>query len=179
MLFGKSHELVGNTSEWIQLKRMFARTRLEKLIETLLQIDRRSAGQVIQIVTLAIPRQRRPHRRAVTSMEKIVGPGKVLLLREGRRCVAKVWRVIIEKFPAKLPRSTTGKRDPHRRHRLHGRRFHSQKSHSPFGQRVRKRRARSRLRRQHLFPHRPGLGLERCAPLSRQRTGIKTSKSIE
>src|SRR5213080_564374 len=176
MLVGKSHELVGDTSEWIQLKRMFCRTRLKKLIETLLQINRRSAGHVIQVVTLAIPRQRRSHRRAVASMEEIVGPGKVLLLRERRGRITKVWRVIIEEFAAKLPRSTTGKRNPHRGHRLYGRRFHSQKSHSPFGQRVRKRRARSRLRRQHLFPHRPGLSLESCAPLPRQRTGIKTSK---
>src|SRR2546430_13633043 len=118
MLLGKSHELVGDTAEWIQLKRMFAWTRLEKLIETLLQINRRSAGHVIQIVTLAIPRQRRSHRRAITSMEEIVGPGEVLLLCEGRRRVAKVWRVIIEEFAAKLPRSATRKCNPHRRHRL-------------------------------------------------------------
>src|SRR2546426_5023114 len=130
MLVGKSHELVGDTSEWIKLKRMFARTRLEELIETLLQINRRSAGHVIQIVTLAIPRQRRPHRRAVASMEEIVGPGKVLLLRKRRGCVAKVWRVIIEKFAAKLPRSATRKRNSHRRHRLDDRGFHPQKSYS-------------------------------------------------
>src|SRR2546429_9048679 len=109
---------------------MFARTRLEELIETLLEINRRSAGHVIQVVTLAIPRQRRSHRRAVASMEEIVGPGKVLLLRKRRGCVAKVWRVIIEKFAAKLPRSATRKRNPHRRHRLHGRRLHYQKFHS-------------------------------------------------
>src|SRR5437867_10570284 len=134
MFVGKTHDLVGDTSEWIQLKRMFARTRLEKLIETLLQINRRSAGHVIQVVTLAIPRQRRSHRRAVASMEEIVGPGKVLLLRERRGGVAKIRRVIIEKFAAKLPRSATSKSNPHRRHRLHGRRFHSQEFYSPFTQ---------------------------------------------
>src|SRR6266496_6661498 len=110
---------------------MFARTGLEELIEALLQINRRGAGHVVQVVTLAIPRQRRSHRRAVTSMKEIVRPGKVLLLRERRGCVAKVWRVIIEKFAAKLPRGATGKRNPHRSHRLHGRRFHSQKFYSP------------------------------------------------
>src|SRR5438067_881728 len=79
---------------------MLARTRFEKLIETLLEINRRSAGHVIQVVTLAIPRQRRSHRRAVASMEEIVGPGKVLLLRERRGRITKVWRVIIEEFAA-------------------------------------------------------------------------------
>src|SRR3989442_13541336 len=104
MLVGKSHELVGDTSEWIQLKRMFARTRLEKLIETLLQINRRSARHVIQVVTLTIPGQRRPHRRTVASMEEIVGPGKVLLLRERRGRIAKIRGMIIEKIASKLPR---------------------------------------------------------------------------
>src|SRR5437763_12646475 len=132
---------------------MLARTRFEKLIDTLTETKRRSAGHVIQVVTLAIPRQRRSHRRAVASMEEIVGPGKVLLLRERRGRITKVWRVIIEEFAAKLPRSTTGKRNPHRGHRLYGRRFHSQKSHYPFGQRVRKRRDRSHYRHQHLLPN--------------------------
>src|SRR2546430_9309637 len=100
---------------------MLARTRFEKLIETLLEINRRSAGHVIQVVTLAIPRQRRSHRRAVASMEEIVGPGKVLLLRERRGGVAKIWRVIIEKIAAKMPPRGTPARNPHRPHRLHAR----------------------------------------------------------
>src|SRR5881396_2028753 len=105
MLVGKSHELVSDVSERVKLKRMFAGPGLEKLIETLLRINRRSAGHVIQVVTLTIPGQRRSHRRAVASMEEIVRPGKVLLLRERRGGVAKIRRVIIEKFAAKLPRS--------------------------------------------------------------------------
>src|SRR5260370_29780176 len=179
MLFSKTHELVGDTSEWIELKRMFTWTGLEKLIEALLQVDRRSPGHVIQVVTLPIPRQRRPHCRAVTCVEEIVGPGKVLLLRERGGRIAKVWRSIIEKFAAKLSSSAARKRNPQRRHRLHGRRLYSQKSHSPFTQRMRERGARSRLRSHHLFPHRPGVGLERCAPFPRQRARIKTSKSIK
>src|SRR5712691_4650560 len=142
MLIGKTHELVGEASERIKLKRMFARTRLEKLIEALLQINRRSAGHVIQVVTLAIPGQRRPHRRAVTSVEEIVRPGKVLLLRECGGRIAKVRRMIIEEFAAKLPRSATRERNPHRRHGLHGRRFHSQKFYSAFAQRMRESGAR-------------------------------------
>src|SRR5437879_4069588 len=98
MLFGEAHELIGNTSQRIKLKWMLAWARLEKLIEALFQINRRSAGHVIQVVTLSIPGQGRTHRGAVTCMEKIVRARKVLLFRERCRCVTKVRRVIIEKL---------------------------------------------------------------------------------
>src|SRR3989440_6146255 len=55
MLPGKAHELVRDAPERIQLKRMFAWSRLEKLIEALLEINRRRARHVIKVVTLAIP----------------------------------------------------------------------------------------------------------------------------
>src|SRR6202140_5607497 len=100
---------------------MFARPRLEKLIEALLEIDRRRARQVIEIVALAIPRQRRSHRRAITRMKKVVGPGKVLLFGERGRRVAKVRRVIVETVAAILPCRAARESDGQRGHRWPGR----------------------------------------------------------
>jgi hypothetical protein len=65
VLLGKADELFGNAAQRIELERMLARPRLKKLIEALLEIDRGRAGHVIEVVTLAIPRQRRTHRRAI------------------------------------------------------------------------------------------------------------------
>ena len=57
MLLGKVNKLFSDTPQRIELERMFARTRFEKLIETLLEINRRSARHVIEVVALPIPGQ--------------------------------------------------------------------------------------------------------------------------
>src|SRR5262245_33510507 len=82
MLCREPGKFFRDASQRIQLERMFSRTWLKELIESLLQIDRRGAGHVIEVVTLAIPGQRRSHGCAVARMEEVVGPGKVLLLRK-------------------------------------------------------------------------------------------------
>src|ERR1041385_8224467 len=141
MLLSKMHKLFSDAPERIQLKRMLPRPRLEKLIETLLEINRGRARHVIEVVTLAIPAQRRTHRGSVTRVKEEVRPGKILLLRKRGRGVAKIWRVIIKEIAAVLARSATRERDPHRSHRLYGGRFHSQMAYAPLSQRVRERSA--------------------------------------
>src|ERR1051326_508977 len=143
MLRGKPHELISNTAQRIQLKRMVAWPRFEELIKALLEINCRGAGHVIKIVALAIPGQRRSHRSAVTGVKKIVRPGKVLLFRKCRRRIAEVRRMIIKKLASKLPRRSARKCNAHGGHGLYSRSFHSQKSHAPFTQRMRKRGTRS------------------------------------
>src|SRR5260370_1024404 len=93
VFLGKTHKFVRDAPERIQLKRMLARARLEKLIESLFEINRRDDGHVIQVIAFAIPRKRWARRRSVMRMEKVIRPGKVLRLRKRRRRVAKVWRV--------------------------------------------------------------------------------------
>src|SRR5712692_7466591 len=104
MPFREAHELVRDTSERIQLEWMFARSGFEELIVALLEIDRRRTRHVIQVVTFPIPRQRRTHRRAVTRVEKVVGPAVAHLLCENRGRIAKVWRVVVKKIAAVLAR---------------------------------------------------------------------------
>src|SRR5688572_31562659 len=48
MLLRETNKLVRDPTEWIQLKRMFAWPRLEKLIVPLLEIDRGRARHVIR-----------------------------------------------------------------------------------------------------------------------------------
>src|SRR6185436_18441237 len=146
------HELIGDASERIQLKGVFARTGFEELIETLLEINRRSTRHVIKVVTLSIPGQRWSHRDSVARMKKVVRTGKVLTPGKRGGRITKVGRVIIDKRAAKLPRRAARKGDAHRRHRLDGSGFHSQRSHSPLAQRVRERSARRRLRWNQLVP---------------------------
>src|SRR6185369_6182178 len=106
MLLDKSHELVGDATERIELERMFARPGLEELVLSLLEIDRRSTGHVVEVITLPIPRERRPHRWTIARVIKEIRTGEVLLLREGCRGVAKVRRVIVKKRAAELTRRT-------------------------------------------------------------------------
>src|SRR5258706_6410457 len=103
MLRGKAHELIRDPPERIQLKRMFPRSRFEKLIEALLEINRRCARHVIQVVTLAVPRERWPHRRAITRMKEVVRTREILLFGKSRRRIPKVRRVITKEFAAILP----------------------------------------------------------------------------
>src|SRR5438128_369864 len=77
MPLSKANELFRNPSEGIQLKRMLAWSRLEELIEALLEINRRRARHVIKVVTFAIPRERWAHRHAITRMEKIIRTSEV------------------------------------------------------------------------------------------------------
>src|ERR1700687_4864793 len=134
MLLSEPDELIRDVTERIQLKRMFVRAGFEKLIETLLEIDRRRARHVIEVITLAIPRERRPHRRAITRMKKVVRAGKVLLLRKRGGAITKIRRVIIKEFATVLPRRAARERDAHRRHRLHRRCFHSNHADTPLSQ---------------------------------------------
>src|SRR5205085_6157530 len=83
---------------------MLAGAGFEKLIEALFQVDRRRAGHVIKVITLAIPRERRPHCRPVACVKEIVWAGEVLLMREGGRGVAEVGRMIVEERAAELSR---------------------------------------------------------------------------
>ena len=136
MLLGKAHKLVGDPPERIQLKRMLARTRLEKLIEPLLEINRRDSRHVIQVIALAIPRKRRARGWSVVRMEKVVRSGKVLRLRKRGRRVAKIRRMIIEKRTAVLARRAACKRDAHCNHRLHRSRLHSNQPRAPLGERM-------------------------------------------
>src|SRR5438067_7824999 len=111
---------------------MFPWARFEKLIEALLEINRRCARHVIQVVTLAVPRERRPHRRAITRMKKIIRTGEVLLPGKRGRRIAKVRRVIIKEFAAILSRRTAREREPHRGHRLHRGRFDAEEPDTPL-----------------------------------------------
>src|SRR6185503_4840716 len=77
----KAHKLIRDPPEWIELERMLAWPRLEKLIETLLEIGRRRSRHVVKVITLPIPGQRRTHRLPVARMEKVNGAGKVLRVR--------------------------------------------------------------------------------------------------
>src|SRR5258706_3449651 len=79
MLLGKMDKLFSDAAQRIELERMFARAWLEKLIETLLEIDRRRSRHVIEVVALPIPGQRWPHRGAITTMKKVVPSRQVLL----------------------------------------------------------------------------------------------------
>src|SRR5262249_24181032 len=85
MFFGEADKLVRDAAQRIQLKRVLAGPRLEELIESLLEIDRRSTRHVIKVVTLAVPLQRRTYRCAVTRVEEVVWAGEVLLPGKRRR----------------------------------------------------------------------------------------------
>src|SRR5256714_12271163 len=128
---------------------MLAGPRLEKLIEALLEINRRRARHVIEVVTLAIPSQRRTHRRPVMRVKEEIRPCEILLLRKRGRGVAKIRRMIIKEIAAVLARGAACERDTHRRHRLYRGSLHSKVAHTPLSQRMRERSAPSRLRRQH------------------------------
>src|SRR6266850_5291373 len=116
---------------------MVTRSRFEKLIKALFEIDGRGAGHVIEVIAFPIPRERWSHGGAIARMKEVVGAGEVLLFSKGGCRVAKVWCVIIEKTSTVLSRCATGESDAHGKHRLHCSRFHSQQVHSPFGKRVR------------------------------------------
>src|SRR5881409_1440325 len=134
MLLGKPHELICDPAQWIQLKRMFTGPRFEELIESLFEINRRSARHVIQVVTFSIPGKRRPHSGAVTRMKKIVRSGKVLLPGKGRGSVSKVRSVIIKELATVLTRCAAIERQTHRRHRLDSRSLDSEEAHAPLTQ---------------------------------------------
>src|SRR5829696_1444564 len=125
MFFREAHKLVRDPSERIELKRMIARPRFEELISALLEINRRSSGHVVELITLAIPRQRRTHRWTITRVIKEIRPREILLLREGGGGVAEIWRVIIKKRAAELSRGAARESDAHPEHRHHCRRFHA------------------------------------------------------
>src|SRR5215213_2066820 len=118
---------------------MLARAGLEELVLPLLEIDRGCTGHVVKVITLAIPRERRPHRWTITRVIKEVRTGKVLLLREGCGCVAEVWRVVIKKRAAKLARCATRESDAHSRHRHHRGGLHADQVNAPLHQRMCKR----------------------------------------
>src|SRR5215216_3991486 len=113
MFFGKAHKLVRDPSERIELKRMIARPRFEELITALLQVDRRRASHVVEVITFAIPRERWPHRWTIARMVKEIRARKILLFGEGGGGVAEVWRVVIKKRPAELSRSAACESDAH------------------------------------------------------------------
>src|SRR5262245_28101371 len=110
---------------------MLAWPRFEKLIVSLLEIDRRRARHVVKEIILAVPRKRWTHRWAVTRVIEIVGAGEVLRSRERRCRIAEVWRVIVNKRAAKLPRRATSESDAHASHRHNGGGFHTQQLDSP------------------------------------------------
>src|SRR6185436_1133917 len=163
------HELVSNATKRIELERMFAGSGFEELVLSLLEIDRRSAGHVVEVITLPIPRERRPHRWTIARVIKEIRTGEVLLLRECCSRVAEVWRVIVKKRAAELARRTARESDAHRGHRHDCGGFHSDQVHAPLRQRVRKRSARRRLRGNHFVPPRSGVSLKSLAPLPRDR----------
>src|SRR5688572_23731956 len=179
MLLRETNKLVRDPTEWIQLKRMFAWPRLEKLIVPLLEIDRGRARHVIQKIILPIPRQRWSHRRAVTRMKEMVGTGEVLRARESGCGVAEVRRVIIEKRAAKLPRCATRESDAHTCHRHHCGCFHAEEVHAPMRQRVCKRDTRRGLGGDQFVPHGSRLGVKRFAPLARQCLRVKILVRVE
>src|SRR5882672_3180970 len=98
---------------------MISRTGLEELIAPLFEINRRRARHVIEVIALAIPRERWAHGCAIARMEKIVWPGKVLCFCKSGGSVAKVWRVVVEKINAVLPRRAARESSAHRKHRLY------------------------------------------------------------
>src|SRR5436305_14257097 len=134
MFFRKAHELISDAPERIELKRMLAWSRFEELVLALLQINRRRTRHVVQVITLAIPRQRRPHRWTIARVVKVIGPGKILCLSKRRRRVAEVWRVIVKKGAAKLARSAASKTDAHSPHRHDRRRLHANQVDTPLSQ---------------------------------------------
>src|SRR5260370_27537664 len=107
------------------------------------------------------------------------GGGKRWVVCKSGRRKGKVWGVIRENVAAILSRRAPVERDAHRSHRLYGRGFHAKGAHTPFTQRVRERGAGRRLGRNHLVPHRSGLGLEHRTPLPRQRVGVERAVSVE
>src|SRR6185503_16735537 len=173
MFLYKPHELVSNATKRIELERMFAGSGFEELVLALLEIDRRSTGHVVEVITLPIPRERRPHRWAIARVVKVIRAGEVLLLRESRGGVAEVRRVVIKKRAAKLARGAARESYAHSRHRHHRGGFHADQIHAPLHQRVCKGSARRRLRGNQLVPRRTGLSLKRLAPLACDRVRIK------
>src|SRR6185295_2417672 len=91
MLISETHKLISDAAERIELERMISRSGLEELVVSLFEIDRRSAGHVVEVITLPIPRERRPHRRTIARVVKVIRAGEDLLLCESRGGVAKVW----------------------------------------------------------------------------------------
>src|SRR6266550_3402301 len=154
---------------------MFARAGFEELIASLLQIDRRSARHVIEVIALAIPRKRWAHGYAIARMEKIIRPGKVLSFRKRAGGITKVWRVIVKKITAILARSAARKCGAHREHRLYRRRFYAQRPHAPGCKRVIKAGAGSRLGGNQFVPHRASISVEGAGPLSRNGVCVKVA----
>src|SRR6185436_5266636 len=76
MFLYKPHELVSNATKRIELERMFAGSGFEELVLSLLEIDRRSAGHVVEVITLPIPRERRPHRWTIARVIKEIRTGE-------------------------------------------------------------------------------------------------------
>src|SRR5215217_822683 len=111
MFLRKPHELVSDATERIELERMLARSRFEELVLSLLEIDRRRACHVVEVITLAIPRKRWPHCRTIARVVKEIRAGEVLLLRECCCSVAEIWRVIVEESAAELARGSARESD--------------------------------------------------------------------
>src|SRR5258705_13714010 len=115
---------------------MIAGPRLKELIETLFEVDPRSACHVIEVITLAIPRKRRSHRGPITGVKEIIRPGEVLRPGKRRRGVTKVCGVIVKKISAMLSPRTAREGCAHRKHRLHSGSLNAQQAYAPFWQRV-------------------------------------------
>src|SRR6266446_198260 len=158
---------------------MFAGAGFEELIASLLQIDRRGPGHVIEVITLAIPRKRRPHGCAIARMEKIIRPGKVLCFRKRTGGITKVWRVIVKKITAILARSAARKCGAHREHWLDRRRLYAQRPHAPGCKRVSKAGAGSSQGGNQFVPHRAGISVEGAGPLSRNSVCVKVAIRLE
>src|ERR1700682_1061669 len=154
---------------------MFARAGFEELIASLLEIDRRGPGHVIEVIAFAIPRKRWAHGYAIARMEKIIRPGKVLCFRKRGCGITKVWRVIVKKISAKLARSAARKCDAHREHGLYRRRLYAQRAHAPGCKRVSKAGAGSSLGGNQFVPHRAGISVKRAGPLSCNSVCVKVA----
>src|SRR6185503_3204898 len=131
-------------AERIELKRVIARPRFEELVLSLLEIDRGRAGHVVEVITLAIPRERRSHCWTITRVIEVIRAGEVLLFRECGGRVAEVGRVIVKKRAAELARRTARESDAHSNHRHHRRGFDAEQLYAPRAQRMRVSSARGR-----------------------------------
>src|SRR5687768_6965646 len=96
MFLCETHKLIGDATEWIELKGMFAWARLEKLVSALFKVDRGSACHVEEVIVLAIPGKRRSHAWTIARVVKEIRAGEVLGVGKGCRGVAEVWRVIVK-----------------------------------------------------------------------------------